>query len=141
MPKTTRRGEPKESELPSTIQRSPAKAKRTFAKAHDSAAEEYGEGRRAYQTAYAALKHSFERVGDHWERKGSKGPSDTQAAMGGSGTRRGYSSAGGVDAEASKAHLYDVAKRLAVSGRSRMSKQQLVKAIQKANQRATSKAS
>jgi cation transport regulator ChaB len=141
MPKTTRRGEPKESELPSTIQRSPAKAKRTFAKAHDSAVEEYGEGRRAHQTAYAALKHSFERVGDHWERKASKGPSDTQAARGGSGTRRRYRSAGGVDAKASKAHLYDIAKRLAVPGRSRMSKQHLVKAIQKANQRATSKAS
>ena len=141
MPKMTRSGKPKKSELPSTIQRSPAKAQRTFAKAHDSAADEYGEGRRAMQTAYGALKHSFEKVGDHWEKKGAKGPSDTQSARGGSGSRRQYRSAGGVDANASKGHLYDVAKRLDISGRSRMSKQQLVQAIQKANKRASAKAS
>jgi ChaB/Rho termination factor, N-terminal domain len=140
MPKMTSSGKPKRSELPSTLARSPAKAQRTFAKAHDSAAEEYGEGRRAMQTAYGALKHSFEKVGDRWEQKKSRGPSDTQAAKGGAGKRRQYRSAGGVDANASKGHLYDVAKRLDVAGRSRMSKQQLVRAIQRANSRASAKA-
>jgi hypothetical protein len=130
MPKTTKGGKAKKDELPSTIARSGAKAQRTFAKAHDSAAEEYGEGRRAHQTAYAALKHTHEKIGDRWEPKGKKGPSDEQA-KGGRNTNR--KTAGGVDANASKQHLYDVAKKLGVSGRSSMSKAQLVDAIQKAN--------
>ena len=72
VPKTTSTGKARKSELPSTLQRSDAKAQRTFAKAHDSAAEEYGEGRRAHQTAYAALKRTHKKVGDHWEPKGEK---------------------------------------------------------------------
>lgn len=134
MPKTTSSGEPKRSELPSTLERSDAKAQRTFAKTHDAAAEEYGEGERAHRVAYAALKHSYEKVGDHWEAKDSKGPSDP-LAEGGRGTRR--RTAGGVDANASKHHLYDVAKRLDVTGRSRMTKAELVEAIGKENDRRT----
>jgi hypothetical protein len=45
-----------------------------------------------------------------------------------------------VDANASKSHLYEVAKKLDVAGRSTMTKQQLVKAIEKANDRKTAKA-
>jgi hypothetical protein len=135
MPKTTRRGEARQSELPSTLQRSPAKAQRTFAKAHDSAAEQYGEGSRAHQTAYGAVKHSFEKVGDHWEPKEKKGPSDEQSAKGGAGSSRQYPSAEGVDANASKRHLQQVARRLDISGRSSMSKAELVEAIEKANRR------
>lgn len=134
MPKTTKRGTARRSELPSTLRRSSAKAQRTFAKAHDAAAEEYGEGERAHRVAYSALKHSFEKVGDHWEPKDGKGPSDAQA-RGGRGTSR--KTAGGVDANASKQHLYDVAKKLDIPGRSRMSKSELVDAIQKANARKT----
>ncbi|WP_418608273.1 Rho termination factor N-terminal domain-containing protein [Georgenia sp. SUBG003] len=47
--------------------------------------------------------------------------------------------AGGVDANASRSHLYDVAKRLDVPGRSSMSKDELVEAIKKANDRETRK--
>lgn len=137
MPKTTRSGRPRQDELPSTLQRSPEGAQETFAKAHDSAAEEYGEGRRAHQTAYAALKHSYEKVGDHWEPKDHKGPSDEEAARGGAGTDRSYPTAGGVDANASKSHLYEIAKRLDVPGRSSMSKEELVEAIEKENRRET----
>ena len=138
MPKTTRDGEAKKSELPSTLARSGAKAQRTFAKAHDAAAEEYGEGERAHRVAYSALKHTHEKVGDHWEPKEAAGPSDRRAA-GGRGTKA--PTAGGVDANASKAHLYDVAKRLDVPGRSRMTKAQLVEAIGKENARRTRRAS
>ena len=53
MPKTTKKGQAKKSELPSTLQKSSPKAQRTFAKAHDSAAEEYGEGERAHRVAYS----------------------------------------------------------------------------------------
>ena len=137
MPKTTRDGKAQKSELPSTLARSGAKAQRTFAKAHDAAAEEYGEGERAHRVAYSALKHTHEKVGDHWEPKEAAGPSDRRAA-GGRGTKA--PTAGGVDANASKAHLYDVAKRLDVPGRSRMTKAQLVEAIGKENARRTRRA-
>jgi cation transport regulator ChaB len=134
VPKTSKSGKAKQSELPSTLRRSPEKAQRTFAKAHDAAAEEYGEGERANRVAYAALKHSYEKVGDHWEPKQSKGPSDAQAE---GGVRTDRETAGGVDANASKEHLYEIAKRLDVRGRSSMSKGELVDAIQKANDRET----
>jgi hypothetical protein len=128
---------PAKEELPSTLRRSSRKAQETWSKTHDSAVEEYGEGERAHRTAFASLKHSFEKVGDHWEEKDEKGPSDRQAARGGASARRGGETAGGVDANASKAHLYDLAKRLGVQGRSRMSKAELVEAIQRANDRQT----
>ena len=139
MPKTTKSGTAKPSELPSTLRRSPKKAQRTFAKAHDSAAGEYGDEKRANQVAWAAVKHSFEKVGDHWEKKagGKKCPSDAQAA-GGKNTNR--KTAGGVDANAPKDHLLTLAKKLAVSGRSKMKKKELVAAIQKANNKKTADA-
>ena len=139
MPKTTKSGAPKQSELPSTLQRSQKKAQRTFAKAYDAAADQYGSAKRANQVAWAAVKHSFEKVGDHWEKKdgGKKGPSDAQAA-GGKNTNR--TTAGGVDANATKGHLLTLAKRLGVSGRSKMKKKELVSAIQKANDKKTADA-
>src|SRR5687768_15271238 len=109
---------PGKQELPSTLERSSKKAQRTWIKAHDAAVEEYGEGERAHRTAFAAVKHSFEKVGDHWEAKDSKGPSDQQAGRSGSAARKGGETAEGVDANATKSHLMDVAKRLDVSGRS-----------------------
>ncbi|MFL6161380.1 MAG: ChaB family protein [Jatrophihabitantaceae bacterium] len=134
---------PAKKEMPSTLRRSPSKAQRTWSKTHDSAVEEYGEGERAHRTAFAALKHSFEKVGDHWESKagGKKGPSDKQAAKGGAAARRGSGkTAGGVDANSSKKHLMDLAKKFDVTGRSRMTKDQLVSALKKANDRTTAKA-
>ena len=133
MPKTTRGGKAKQSELPSTLQRSDDKAQRTFAKAHDSAVEQYGEGEPAHRVAYDALKHSFEKIGDHWEPKSQKGPSDSRARSGGPNPKG--RSAEGVDANASKKHLVEVARRLDISGRSTMSKGELVSAIKKANRR------
>ena len=133
MPKTKPSGQAKKGELPSTLQKSPAKAQRTFAKAHDAAAKEYGEGERAHRVAYSALKHSFEKVGDHWEAKDEKGPSDQRARSGGPNARG--KSAEGVDANATKKHLLEVARRLDVHGRSTMTKDELVTAIKKANRR------
>ncbi|MFC7724676.1 ChaB family protein [Nocardioides sp. GCM10028917] len=128
---------PGKQELPSTLERSSKKAQRTWIKAHDSAVEEYGEGERAHRTAFAALKHSFEKVGDRWEAKDEKGPSDKQAARSGAAARKGGTTSEGVDANATKAHLMEVAKRLDVSGRSRMNKDELVEAIKKANRKET----
>ena len=131
---------PGKEELPSTLERSPKKAQRTWVQAHDAAVEEYGEGERAHRTAFAAVKHSYEKVGDHWEAKDAKGPSDAQAERTGRSARAGGETAGGVDANASKAHLMDLAKRLDIAGRSRMRKAELVEAIQKANDRETRRA-
>jgi cation transport regulator ChaB len=126
---------PAKEELPATLQRSPEKAQETWSKTHDSAVETYGEGERAHRTAFSSLKHSYEKVGDHWEPKEQKGPSDSQAARSGRSARKARPTAGGVDANASKAHLMDVAKKLDVRGRSRMTKDELVEAIGKANNR------
>ncbi|MEV0877880.1 ChaB family protein [Micromonospora echinofusca] len=128
---------PARKDMPSTLKRSPKKAQDTYAEAHDSAVDSYGEGERAHRTAFAAVKHSFEKVGDHWEPKGEKGPSDKKAAGGRGSSGR---TAGGVDANASKEHLMDVAKKLDVRGRSRMKKADLVEAIRKANNGSTRKA-
>ena len=65
------------TDLPSTLERSSRKAQETWLATHDSAVEEYGEGERAHRTAFASLKHSFEKVGDHWEEKDHKGPAAT----------------------------------------------------------------
>ncbi|KUI34737.1 cation transport regulator ChaB [Mycobacterium sp. IS-1590] len=137
MPKTSKSGSARKSELPSTLQKSDAKAQRTFAKAHDAAAEEYGEGERAHRVAYSALKHSYEKVGDHWEAKSEKGPSDERARSGGPNAKG--DTAEGVDANASKKHLMELARRLDISGRSSMTKDELVSAIKKANRRETAR--
>src|SRR5438874_10912843 len=129
MPKMTSGNRVRKSELPGTLTRSPESAQRTFAKTHDAAVDQYGEGERAHRTAYASLKHSYEKVGDHWEPKDEKGPSDEGAEQGGSGR---HDTKGGVDANASKEHLMDVARKLDISGRSGMNKDELVDAIQKA---------
>jgi cation transport regulator ChaB len=116
-------------DLPDTIKRSSSKAQRTYSKALDSAHEEYGSEERAHRVAYAALKHSFEKVGDHWEPKGKgrKGPSDPRAKKGRGGGGR---SAGGVDVEGkSRDELYTRAKKLGVKGRSNMNKVELGRAI------------
>ena len=73
---------PAKDELPGTLQRSPKKAQETWSKTHDAAVETYGEGERAHRTAFASLKHSFEKVGDHWVAKDEPGPSDPDAARG-----------------------------------------------------------
>ena len=128
---------PARKNLPGTLKRSPKKAQDTYAETLDSAVQSYGDGERAHRTALSSLKHSFEKVGDHWEPKAKKGPSDAKAA-GGRGTKA--KTAGGVDANASKDHLIGVAKRLDISGRSKMKKSELVAAIQKANAKSDRKA-
>ena len=128
-------------DLPSTLQRSDKKARDTYAQAKESAEETYGKGERAGRTAYAALKHTHEKVGDHWEEKEEYGPSDPQAAKGGDEARDGgRPTAQGVDANANKDHLVDVAKRVGIEHPERLHKGDLVEEIEKANARLTRKA-
>lgn len=126
---------PSEIGLPSTVERSPEHAQDIYRATLASAIDEYGDGERARRTAYASLKHSYEKVGDHWEAKPERGPSDE----GGRGRRAGRTH-GGVDANATKEHLMSVARRLDVKGRSRMTKAQLVEAIDRANDRESRRA-
>lgn len=133
MPKTTKAGDAKPGELPAPVERSDDKAQRTFAKTYDAAMDAYHDEARANATAYASLKHSYEKVGDHWEAKEQPGPSDERAEVGG---LNHADSAGGVDANATKEHLLGIARRLAIKGRSTMTKDELVAAIQRANDKA-----
>ncbi|MEO6715378.1 MAG: ChaB family protein [Mycobacteriales bacterium] len=120
-------------DLPGTLKRSPKKAQDTYADTLDSAHETYqGDEGRAHRTAFAAVKHSFEKVGDHWEPKDHKGPSDPDAAKSkpGSAARRDGKTYGGVDVVGhTKGELYERARSLEVRGRSSMSKTQLAEAI------------
>ena len=131
MPKTDKKGRPRRSELPDTVARSSAKAQRTFAEAHYSALKEYDSEESAHRVAYAALKHSYERVGDRWVAKSSRGPSDQRDKSG--GPNASGKSHSGVNAEATKDHLLHVARDLDIRGRSTMRKGELIDAIEDAN--------
>jgi cation transport regulator ChaB len=132
---------PIDKDMPSTLKRSQPKARRTYAKAHDSAVEEYGEGERAHRVAWGAVKHTYEKVGDHWEPKRHKGPSDRRSADPKARYRSGGSPTGGVDVLGrTKAELMDRARKLDIRGRSSMTKEQLAEAIKRRNDRATARA-
>jgi cation transport regulator ChaB len=122
---------PARDEMPGTLKRSPKKAQETWAETHDSAVETYGEGERAHRTAFSSLKHTYEKVGDHWEKKDRKGPSDPRAAKGGERAHRGEGETfGGVDVRGNtKVDLYARARKLGVKGRSTMDKKELARAI------------
>jgi cation transport regulator ChaB len=127
--------------LPGTLKRSPTKAQDTYMHTLESAEEVHGDGEAAHRIAFASLKHSFEKVGDHWEPKDEPGPSDEQDAKRGIEARTSSTpTAGGVNANASKAHLLELARRLDISGRSKMTKDELVSALDRANRSASSKA-
>jgi cation transport regulator ChaB len=120
-----------DEELPGTLKRSPKKVRRTYVETLDSAHEQYDSEERAHRTAWSAVKHIAEKRGDHWELKDEPGPSDPQAAQGGRSAReRPRKTYGGVDVVGStKQELYERAKELGVSGRSRMTKEELAEAI------------
>ena len=139
MPAKGKSGKVRQSDLPSTLQRSDKKAQDTYAETLAAAEAEYGDEGRAHRTAFASLKRTHEKVGDHWQPKAddAHGPSDARAEKGGLNRLQG---AGGVDARASKEHLLGLARQLDVRGRSRMTKQELVEALMKANTRESARA-
>jgi cation transport regulator ChaB len=129
------------TDIPSTIGRSDEHAQHIWKETHDSAVETYGEGERAHRTAYASLKHSYENVGDHWEPKEHKGPSDERASEPTSKAVRGEGEThGGVNANASLEHLHELARRLDIEGRSKMNRDELVDAIERASNKRTAEA-
>lgn len=122
---------PADKSLPGTLKRSPKKAQETWLKTHDSAVEQYGDGAQAHRTAFKSLKHGWEKVDDHWERKDAPGPSDPRSKQRGKAARDGRGEAlGGVDYFGhTKAELYERAAKLGVPGRSKMNKLELARAI------------
>ncbi|MCG2575813.1 ChaB family protein [Dechloromonas sp. XY25] len=123
----------KQVQIPETLRRSPEKAQRTYAKVKENAEKQYGAGEKAARTAIAAVKHGFEKVGDHWEAKDEPGPSDPRSKLTTAEKRAGKGKTfGGVDVEGnSKRELLERARALHISGRSRMSKEELASAISK----------
>ena len=131
----------KKEDIPSTIERSPKKVQNTYVETLDSAHEQYDSEERAHRTAWSAVKHVAEKKGDHWELKDEKGPSDPQAARGGSSARdRPRETHGGIDASKTKDELLEDAREADVEGRSTMTKDELVEALERHSARATARA-
>ena len=128
-------------DLPGTIARSPKKVQRTYAKTLDAAHEQYDSEERAHRTAFASVKHVAEKVGDHWELKDEPGPSDDQAARSGRFAREHPAEThGGINAKKSKKELYEDAKDAGIEGRSDMTKEELVDALERHSRHETAKA-
>jgi cation transport regulator ChaB len=119
--------------LPSTLERSPKKAQDTYEEVLENAEAQYGgDEERAHRVAWAAVKHSFEKVGDHWEPKAHKGPSDPRSVEGGPNPHG--ASYGGVDVEGkTKDQLIEEAHELGMQLPSHMTKAEIAAEIQKAN--------
>ena len=85
------------------------------------------------------MKHSFEKVGDHWEKKagGRKGPPTPRPRA--AGTRPADGGWRGRQRDA-RLTCSRWRSKLGVTGRSTMKKKQLVDAIQKANNKKTADA-
>jgi cation transport regulator ChaB len=118
-------------EMPSTIARSDQKAQRTWKETHDSAVEQYGEGERAHRTAFASLKHTYEKQGDRWVPKDEKGPSDPRSEQSTEDARAGKGETyGGIDFYGhTKKEFEQRARSLGITGYSRMRKDELVRKI------------
>lgn len=120
--------------LPGTLQRSPVKAQRIYIETLRNAEKQYGSGERAGRTAFAALKHEFEKVGDHWVPKKQRGASDTRSLQRSTAAKRQGKGEtfGGIDVLGNTfQELYTRARDLDVRGRSSMNKLQLARAIAK----------
>jgi cation transport regulator ChaB len=120
-----------ETEMPSTVARSDEKAQRTWQETHDSAVEQYGEGERAHRTAFAALKHTYEKHGDRWVPKREKGPSDPRSTVSTAEARAGKGKTyGGIDFYGHTRKEFEArARELGIRGYSRLRKDELVEAI------------
>jgi cation transport regulator ChaB len=131
----------RKEDLPNTLKRSPEKVQDTYAATLDSAEETYDSAERAHRAAWSSVKHVAEKQGDHWELKDAKGPSDPRAELSGRAARDADAPTyGGVDANKPKAELYEQAREAGVEGRSKMTKPELARALQRANDRATARA-
>ncbi|HVX48075.1 MAG TPA: ChaB family protein [Candidatus Saccharimonadales bacterium] len=119
-------------DLPSTLEKSPAKVKRTYKETLDNALDQYdGDEERAHRTAWGSVKNIAEKKGDHWELKDDTGPSDSRSKKSTSQKRAGKGETyGGVDIEGNtKEELAKRAKKAGISGYSSMNKRELAKQL------------
>jgi cation transport regulator ChaB len=131
----------KKDDLPGTLQRSPEKVQRAYAETLESADEQYDSEERAQRTAWSSVKHIAEKKGDHWELKDEYGPSDSRSEHSGAAAREGRGEThGGIDANKSKDELYADAQEAGIEGRSDMTKNELVEALEKHSRRETARA-
>ena len=121
-------------DLPSTLERSAKKIQHTYTETLESAEDQYdGDESRAHRTAWASVKHVAEKVGDHWELKDEKGPSDPRSKGTTEEKRQGKGETfGGVDVEGNtRDELVERAKKAGITGYSDMNKAELGRALQK----------
>ena len=121
---------PKREDIPSTLTRSAQKVQDAYEKTLESAEETYGDEERAHRTAWSSVKQIAEKKGDHWELKDETGASDAG----------GSQAAGGIDTTKTKDELLDDAREAGIAGRSKMTKDVLIEALQKHSERETAKA-
>lgn len=121
----------KKEDLPSTLERSPGKVRRTYTKALDSAHGEYGDEQRAHRTAWGAVKNVAEKKGDHWELKDHTGPSDPRSRQPAKHKRQGKGETyRGIDVDQNtKAELVERARKVGITGYSRMTKAELAEKL------------
>lgn len=120
----------KREDIPSTLQRSAEKVQRAYAKTLESAEETYdGDDERAHRTAWSAVKQVAEKKGDHWELKDEPGASD-----------EAFDPHGGIDTTKTKDELLVDARAAGIEGRSKMSKDELVDALEEHSRRETARA-
>ena len=126
--------------LPSTLERSPKHAQDIYEKTLESAEATYkGDEARAHRAAWGAVKHSFEKIEDHWEPKDQPGPSDPRSRS--AGPHPAGASYGGVEMlSRSKQQLVELAHERGIKTSAKMTKSDLAQAIEAANDRATRKA-
>ncbi len=87
---------------------------------------------RAHRVAWSVVKHSYEKVGDHWEKKPHRGPSDERAKSG--GPHPHGVSHGGVNVLGhTRAELLERAKSLGIDLGKHATKDDLAEAINMAN--------
>ena len=113
--------------VPSTRRRSAEKA-RSVAGTGSRAEARPVEGGRDRRTAYVPLKHDSERITESWARTGRKTGLESVVTASRPSVAR---LVGGIDPNATRGSLYKVAKRLAIKGRSSMTRRQLYEAIER----------
>jgi cation transport regulator ChaB len=123
--------------LPSTLKRSDTKARKTYEAVLEHAEGEYkGDEERAHRAAWGAVKHTHEKIGDHWVPKKHNGPSDERSAGGGPNPRG--RSHGGVDVKGhTRAELLLRAKSLGLTVPSRATKDEIAEALNRENRKQT----
>jgi len=124
----------RDGDLPSTLERSDKHAQDIYEETLASAEKTYaGDEGAAHRVAWSAVKHEYEKTGDHWEAKDHKSPSDSRSAQSHEGKLAGEGTThGGVDVNGhTKDELRERAEKLGAKTSARMTKDELGDAIAK----------